>query len=464
MLNKLNMPSSRVRKGLRISIIEGSFASIHLQLTGGIFLSGFALYLGASDFQIGVLSAIPALLTIMSFLTIPLVRLFGNRKKVVILTAGVGRGLFFIPAILIFLGKSIDIRWMLLLLGAFNTLLVIANNTWTSWMSDIVPKNRWGRYFGLRNMIVGGIGIAVSFAGGLLLDVFKRNKITGQGFAWIFLIAAVASTISAILLIDQPYPAKPLRQQKIVDMFTIPFKDKKFKKLILFLAFWHLTSGIASPFFGVHMLDKLRMTYSQAAIYAVIAGISGLVFQLIWGKIIDKFHAKPVLQISYAGVAFMPLLWLIASPSALWPIWIDSFFSGIFWTGISAALFNILLGSVDKSSLKESYIAVFTVIIGICGFLSGIVGGSIAEMMSNFHLTIWGRNIINYHVLFAASSVFRFLSLILLARLEDSDTPNLRLTLAAIGSYTLRRLSPGKGLRLRSINLGSKRQNKKNRV
>lgn len=48
-----------MRRGMRISIIEGAFATVHIGLTGGAFLTGYALMLGAGDVSLGVLAAIP---------------------------------------------------------------------------------------------------------------------------------------------------------------------------------------------------------------------------------------------------------------------------------------------------------------------------------------------------------------------------------------------------------------------
>ena len=56
------MPQPTItRKALRISTIEGSWAALHFLITSGVFFTGFALMLGANDFQLGLLGAIPVL-------------------------------------------------------------------------------------------------------------------------------------------------------------------------------------------------------------------------------------------------------------------------------------------------------------------------------------------------------------------------------------------------------------------
>lgn len=194
-----------------------------------------------------------------------------------------------------------------------------------------------------------------------------------------------------MLLGLQPHPARQPRPFKLHENLTVPLRDRSFGKLLGFLAFWFVTSGMASPFYGVHMLANLKMPYSLAVVYGIVAGVVGLGFQLIWGRLIERIHPKPVLAINFFGISFLPLMWLFARPDFLLPIWIDSVLTGIFWTGVNASLFNIMLGSLP-----------------------------------------------------------------LLAQIKETEVPGVRFTLAVMGDYTLRRLTPAKGLRLRSLWLWGK--------
>src|SRR5882672_9442416 len=53
-LNRLD-----ILRGMRLSIWDGAFATVHGSLTAGAFLTGFALWLGANDLALGLLTAIP---------------------------------------------------------------------------------------------------------------------------------------------------------------------------------------------------------------------------------------------------------------------------------------------------------------------------------------------------------------------------------------------------------------------
>ncbi len=80
--------------GSRISIIEGVFAQFHITLTGGMFLTAFALFLKANPFQMGLLSAIPSILAGVGFFSAYIANVIGKRKIPCLWTALIGRSLF----------------------------------------------------------------------------------------------------------------------------------------------------------------------------------------------------------------------------------------------------------------------------------------------------------------------------------------------------------------------------------
>src|SRR3954470_1039909 len=50
-----------VRQGMRMSIGDGFFAQIYIGITTGSFVTALALFLGATDFVLGLITALPVL-------------------------------------------------------------------------------------------------------------------------------------------------------------------------------------------------------------------------------------------------------------------------------------------------------------------------------------------------------------------------------------------------------------------
>jgi MFS family permease len=435
------------QSGKHISIIEGVFAQFHITLTGGMFLTSFALFLKANPFQMGILTAIPSLLAGAGFFSAYIANIIGKRKTPCLLTALLGRSLFIFFVIGLIFNIRISIGFFFVIIFFFNLLLNFSGNLWLSWMSDLIPKEERGKYFGVRNTIISGVGMIVNYLGGKILDIYSPN----QAFTIIFSVAVFFAVLAGITLSFQPEPGFEKKSIGFKDVFLKPLKDDNFLSLIKFVSFWYLFAGIAAPFWVVHMIKNLKMAYSKIAIYGIIAGIASLVFQVFWGRLIDRVKSKPILAINFVGITFLPIIWLFARPDFILPIWIDAFLSGLFWCGINLSLFNILLSLTEEKELKESYFAVFSTITGICGFLSSILGGFIAQKLENFRFELLAQTFVNFHILFLGTSLFRFISIFFLKNVNEKEAyPTLR-ALQLIGDYAVRRLNENKDLLLNTL-------------
>lgn len=437
--------------GLRISVVEGAFAQVHINITAGMFLTSFALYVGLNNIGIGFLSAIPAFCTGFGFFSLVFVKMLGSRRTLCVIASGFGRGIFLVLGAFLLFDVKIPPEWFFILITLYNLLMNLSSNAWLSWMTDLVPRAIRGRYFAFRNTILNLIGMVTTLLGGRILDAFKAVEEMGKGLGVLFTGASVSSTIAANILSRQPDPQKTIQAPSLRTLFFTPLHDRSFRQLLIFIGVWYLFGGMASPFFVVHMLTNLSMSYSTIALYSIVAGVSSLIFQILWGKAIDTFRAKPVLVINYFLSACLPLFWLFARPDFLLPIWIDAFLTGIFWTGINLSLFNIVLNLTENKSLKEGYFAVFATITGIVAFVASVAGGYIAQWLSGVRICLYGLTFVNYHFLFALTSIVRLTSGFLLLRVEDRFATPAVQALQLMGDYTLRRLELYRGLILNTF-------------
>ena len=77
---KESITEQELQKGLRSVIIDGAMSHVMGVLTGGVFLVAIAMKLGASNFQIGLIAAIPPLMQIVQLPAIFLIQKFRSRK------------------------------------------------------------------------------------------------------------------------------------------------------------------------------------------------------------------------------------------------------------------------------------------------------------------------------------------------------------------------------------------------
>lgn len=411
--NGAGQPPGEPRRSLRLSVLEGIAASPHSAVTSGVLVTGCALLLQAEDFHIGALSAGGALATIGALFSAYWVGILGQRKNLVVWGTAIHRLLWGLLGLFPFLvGDSRLCLWLfVILVGFLGAIQQFTNNAWLSWMTDLVPESRRGRYFSVRSTVLSLTGLATSFAAARAMDVFRAHGSEAAGFALVFAVVSSMALVSSFIVDRQWEPPShgesPLPLSALV---KLPLAHAGSRRFLGFLLCWSIATGIAGPFFGVHMLKNLKMSYTGVTLYGAIAIIGGAGAQLAWGRIIDRIGCHRVLLLNQIGVALLPLLWLFATPGFLLPIWIDAFLTGLFWPGFTLAQFNMTLLMAPREN-RSAYLAMQTVVVGGAGFTAALLAGTLADSLSGFKVGVGHQTLIHFHLLFALSAVLRLLLL-----------------------------------------------------
>ncbi|MGB2769446.1 MAG: MFS transporter [Candidatus Zixiibacteriota bacterium] len=453
-----------IRKGLRISIFEGSFAAIHLALTTGPFLAGYALLLGANDFQLGLVAALPFLAQVFQIVGAFAVERFKQRKKISLLGSLFSRSLFLVFVFLPFFPENqwVKIGIFLLLLCLSSAIANLVGVAWLSWMSDLVPARKRGKYFGLRNTILGFITMAANFGGANLIDYFKaggagigghvpgfisgllKENPTGFGFSLIFLLAVSSAWIAALLLTRQPEPRMDSDTQvSLASTLRVPFSDKNFRMLIYFFIYWSFVTGISTPFWVPHMLKNLHLDFRLISLFSIGAGVISLFAQPFWGKAIDKYGNKPVLIFNVSFIFLIPFIWLYVTPENIFPLWIDAAMGGIFWSGFNLAAFNVVL-ALSPQKGRAYYLAAIAAVNGLTLSAACALGGIIAHNLSGLSFVFNGQHFVNFHILFALSGAGRLFGLLFLKKLLEPESRPTRTMVREIGYSFSKRVPLGR--------------------
>lgn len=379
------------QKARIISVKEGAAYGV-FDGFGLRYITPYALLLGAKNSHIGFLSSIPQLFGNISQLYTLRLMEKGFRRKHIAFVGVLIQALLWFPIIALgilhfFFGAHIHFLPTLLII--FYSLLIISgtlvNPAWSSWMSDIIPKE-FGGYFGSRNRVVGIVTLVSMLTAGFVLEYFKKLSVPVFGFIILFLIAFMARSTSSFLLKRQYEPAfRPKKEYYFtIWQFMRKIPESNFGKFVAYAALINLTTSIASPFFAVYMLKDLRFSYVQFTIISIIVPFSTLIFMPAWGRFTDTYGNLKTLHICGYLVPIIPLLWCV-SPLfhhhivvlMMYLIIIESF-SGIAWAGFILASGNFVYDAVTKQRVAIC-VAYFNIFNGFGVFVGASIGGLIAS-------------------------------------------------------------------------------------
>lgn len=419
----------RTVTALRLSIYDGVFANIYINLTGSVFLPAFALALGASSLQIGILASIPLFANIAQLGGTYLVEKYNRRKKVAVRSAFAARVLW-LPILLLSVLLATSSPWIvlqlaILLIALSSVFGAVSGVAWLSWMSFIVPGDIRGRYFGLRNAILGAANITFTLIAGRFLDWFRQQQPNGSqlhAFELLFAFALGCGLLSVRILARQPEP--PSAPQPEVDfraIYRMPLQQKHFRRLLRFAALWSFAVNMAAPFFIVYMLKVLELSYTIIALLTVTAAAADLLGMWIWGQISDRIGNRPVVLLAALMVTFLPMLWLFTSKNAsyllvLLPLLQLS--AGFFWAAYNLCSVNLVLGMASKTS-NSAFFAYWAAVNGVAAGVGAISGGILAKHLHHLALSFSYSPAMEFKAIFLLSGLLRLVSLFMLRRVQE---------------------------------------------
>ncbi|THF73173.1 MFS transporter [Cohnella fermenti] len=380
---------SETRRGMRTSIREGIPATIINNLLGGPLQTAYLLFLGFRSEQIGLITAIPSLtLVIQIFIALAMQR-WSNRRLLLTLFATSHRILWVLTGLIPLLFPHEAWFGTYVVLYLFSYILAQSGGViWTSLLADMVPPSVRGRYFGIRNTIHWAVASLTLFLGGQWMQRMED----GFGFAVLFSLCALCMVWNSWELTRHPNPAfirsGDTNKGK---QLSGPLKDRAFRSATLFVTVFLLAQNVVVPLFSFSMLNVLELSYSQVTLITMLQNIVMMISYPIWGSLNSRYPAQtlllwvfPLISIACASWAGMELV------PALLVLCVSHILLGLGLGGYNLLIFNFLIGDTPKSE-RPMYVAVFSALTGLAGFLGPNLGGWLFQQAAGAGAPDWLR-------------------------------------------------------------------------
>jgi MFS family permease len=455
-----------IRSSLRASTLDGVFATIFSNITGGVLLSNFLVELQATPLQIGMLAAIPMLANLLQPLGAYWADCTTSRRLYGLWVYGVSR-LLWLPlaiAIIVFSWHPLHPQQMIMatltVMLTTHVLGALGSASWLSWLATLVPRQLRGRYFGFRNSTFSLTSFVALPLLGIAVSQWKGGSI--QGFGMLVVIGVVAGLISlgfqaqmtdinpqtycAVtaksvlkpILATKPEetiaqetssgeaPSQKTGSQKtesenpeltgvaettLETAYRSILNNFHFLLFLLYFGVWAFGLNLSNPFFNLYLLDTLAVDLSWVTGYNALGAAANLLMLLFWGKLADRIGNRPILLFDGILVAVMPLLW-IGTDVTTTSIWLWFPLLHLLGGGTGAAIdlcINNLQLAIAPVQHHTKYFAITAAIGGVAGAMGALVGGWLAQFADVNGMT----------GLFALSSVLRLVALLPLIWVQE---------------------------------------------
>lgn len=350
MLNKFRIPlmaqlSPDARRNFQIDLAASAFYSL-FNVVFNQFYIPMAIDAGASDFQVGILAAAPALGLFFSPLWTGWIEA-GSPKRFTIFPNLLGRALILLPALWIspwvFVGTAI----------AYQLLMGIQAPAYASLMTRVYPAQYRGRLMGYVRVIMGILMIPLAS----LVGIWSDRHGSGGPLAF----AAAAGVVSILFYFglkearnpaertpsgDSGKPSAGEGRMSIREQWQYAKKNRALVVFLVASTFSGFGNILSQPLYQIIQKDHLALSFSEIGMARTTYYTSLLIAYFVIGILIDKYEPAKVVLGGITAFAIVPMLYGLSEsfPVVLIGSAIQGIGDAIWDIGIMAYVFRLAPG------------------------------------------------------------------------------------------------------------------------
>lgn len=358
-------------------IFEGIMIIV-IQNIANPFFSMFGKRLGAGDYEIGLISSLPALVGVLAVIPGALIsQRYSNKKKLIIIFI-ISAGIMYPLAALTPYTGGIHVYLYILTVSLINLPISIYTILWQSYFSDVIPTDRRNNTYARRSKFSNLFGMSSLLLSGFILayipgDDSQRITIYQIFFFTAFLLALLQAWFMS--RVKYTSPSLPQSHTKALTQLAESIKaikrNKPFRNFILTAFIFHVTWQMAWPLFFIYQVNFLNANEAWIGYLNVGTGLAGVLTYMIWSRMIEKKGAKFVIIIGAFGLSLNPFLLVMSK--TLFMALICSISVGLVFSAFQLGLFENLMETVPQQN-KTLNIAVYTTFINLSNFISPMIG------------------------------------------------------------------------------------------
>ena len=346
----------------------------------GTFTGVFALRLGGSNFLIGLLTSLPALVNVL--FQIPAARLIERRRNTrsVILWSGFFMRLpvFLVALVPLFFGRfQADAVVYITALGTIPAAL--SNVAFTVMLADVVAPADRAHVVSVRNVLFSAVTTVAVIVAGKALDIINFPLSYQLIFSLSFLASLVSLYYVGRVAIPDRVPASQTaaggeRVESRPALRTM-LAQRGFVRFTLATFLFHWGLYLPIPLYTIYRVRVLDISDGWIGTLSMIETSVTVVTWYIWGKVAEKRGSRFVLLLGALGVCLYPFG--TALSTSVYPMLVVVAIAGIVSPGWGLGLFNGLL-EVAPADHRATYVAVFNTLMNLTACVAPILGITLA--------------------------------------------------------------------------------------
>jgi MFS family permease len=357
------------------------------------FLNIYAARLGASGFQIGLINAMPAVVTLI--FAIPSGSWLKDIQlgKSVFISSVFYRIFYLFFAFLPFFSSEQSQIWLsILVLFIMGIPGTIFNVGFQPLFAQVVPEDYRGYVAGIRNAFFAVFTVVTSLVSGVILNSLPFP----QGYIYVFLLGFIGAAMSSlhiwfitpepqipsIISTPQVIPSRKKFNLKVL-LSSFDFRLEILKSpfgIILALLFgFHLFQYLAIPVFPLYTVNVLHLSDQVISLGTSIFYIMVFLGSLQLERLSQSWGNRKIIGIGVVLLSVYPILLSVSHGSVLY--WITSLVGGVAWALAGGVIYNYLLEKVPPQD-RPAHMAWYNLILNAAILIGSVAGPAIAGIVA----------------------------------------------------------------------------------
>lgn len=357
-------------------------------LVGGVFLSGYLIYLGLPDQLLSYLSSAQMICGAFTVLVVPWLDKKHHRRRLMITLCLISR--FFQLSIILspwFLPGGARPYVVALCLFLGSSVAAVNDIVFNTWFAAVIPDAVKGRYYALRQRVGVVTSLSVTLLASAVMDYFQQTPYPVFAAAYGIALLVTLLEVRALRTVEDVNLEPNAKKLPLWDVVRIPTANTGFRWYMLYCCLLYLFWFLSTTFNSVFQLKYLQMSYTYInAIGAVRYLLQLLIFYKVWGLICDKVGNSFALFCSVLFHISDCLLWAMLDQNTVWFVFpVINILGAVGQTGFAIALFNRRYELIPPKG-KVIYETFFSASIGLTVMVSPFLGGQLRSFFGRTSL------------------------------------------------------------------------------
>ena len=402
-------------KGRLITLGSTLCAAFYNVFITGIFYTGFLSMYDISITGVGIVTFIPFIASCFSIFSSAILERIKKRKWILLAAKVYFYAMYIVATNLMpqFV-KDPDARltWLIVILFLAYSVYALFSPGLTTWFYRFYPQDneRRTRFIVLNQIFSSVMSSLILLLSGVLTDAVADSPVQEQlilGLRYLAFVLVLVDVGMQACAKEYPYPEAP--KLSLIQVFTLPFKYRKFLLCMLFMFAWNFVGNLNNGLWNYHLQNHLHFSYTLLNAMSVMYTIILLCTNNIWKRLLRRYSWIKTFGI--AVLIFVPteLMMFCLAPGMAWLYDLAGFIQNLMSVGLNFSYSNILYMNLPEEN-STAHIAFYTIGCNLFAFFGMITGTWISSLTGDNTIPFLGMQV--YSVQFTTMLRAIFLTVI----------------------------------------------------